>query len=102
MRGLLMIAAVAALIALGLIAMHRLARWAERRGWIYYLERRPSRGALGNAFLEVQALLEPAARQLIEIREAEPAEEDEQGEPPLPGQDTSHRRGVEETGRASQ
>lgn len=102
MRGLLMIAAVAAFMALGLMTLHRLARWAERRGWIYYLERRPSRGALGNAFLEVQALLEPAARQLIEIREAEPAEEDEQGEPPAPGQETAHRRGLEETGRASQ
>jgi hypothetical protein len=92
MRAGMTTAVIVGLTALSLYALHRLARWAERRGWIYYLERRPSRGALGNAFLEVQALLEPASRQLLEVRQAEPEEEDEQGEPPRPGEDTAPRR----------
>jgi hypothetical protein len=37
---------------------------------------------LGNAFLEVQSLIEPGKRNLVEIRQEEAVEEDDQGEPP--------------------
>ena len=67
-----------------LYLLHRLALWAEGRGWIYYQRRRPSRSALGNAFLEVQAIVEPGKRRLLEARQQEPLDGDESGAPPGP------------------
>jgi hypothetical protein len=42
-------------------------------------------GSLGNAFLEVHALLEPDRRHVLEIRRVEDGEDDESGDPPEPG-----------------
>jgi len=67
-----------------LYCLHRLARWAEDRGWIYYQRHKPSRSALGNAFLEAQSLLEPGKRLLLEARQEDGREEDESGDPPEP------------------
>jgi hypothetical protein len=75
---------VLALVCGGLYLLHRLALWAEDRGWIYYQRRKPSRTALGNAFLEVQAIVEPGKRVLLEERQEQRCEEDESGEPPEP------------------
>ena len=83
MSALLKVLAAAVL----LYGLHRLALWAEGRGWIYYLRRKPSASTLGNAFLEVQAMIEPEKRQLAEARKAEIVEEDEQGDPPEAGTD---------------
>lgn len=74
-----------AVAALAFVA-HRVALWAEARGWIYYLRRRPQSSALGNAFLEVQALIEPEKRQLVEVRKEEVTEKDPSGEPPEAGE----------------
>ena len=71
-----------AVLAYGL---HRVALWAEARGWIFYLRRQPSRSTLGNAFLEVQSLIEPGKAQLVEARKEESAEENNMGEPPESG-----------------
>lgn len=81
MTGVLIAAAAAAV----LLALHRFLLWAEGRGWIYYHHRRPSGSALGNAFLEVQSLLEPEKQQLAEVRRQCVVEEDEHGEPPEGG-----------------
>ena len=47
------------LVVLALIGLfyvlHRVALWAEGRGWVYYLNSKPSNSALGNAFLEIQS-----------------------------------------------
>lgn len=67
-----------------LYALHRLALFMEQRGWIYYRHKRGSSGALGTAFLEVQALLEPANRHVLEIRRDEASEGDETAGPPDP------------------
>lgn len=78
------------LLALGglvLLGLHRLAVWAEERGWVYYRHRRPSRSALGRAFLEVQSMLEPEKRALLEACEEQP-EEPGSGDPPEPGRDS--------------
>jgi hypothetical protein len=77
-----------ALIALavlgGLLCLHRIAVWAERRGWIYYRTKHGSSGALGNAFLEVQAIVEPSARHVLEERVKDDLEAEETGDPPAP------------------
>ena len=77
------------LVVLALIGLfyvlHRVALWAEGRGWVYYLNSKPSNSALGNAFLEIQSMIEPDKRQLVEERKEEAVEEGEQGEPPEAG-----------------
>jgi hypothetical protein len=70
------------LVCGALYLLHRLARWAEDRGLIYYRRYRPSRSAIGNAFLEVQTIVDPGKRLVLEARRQEPSEEDESGEPP--------------------
>jgi hypothetical protein len=75
---------VLALVGGVLYLLHRAALWAEDRGWIYYSRRKPSSSALGNAFLEAQAIVEPGKRLLLEARQEEDSEEDESGDPPEP------------------
>jgi len=66
----------------GLYALHRLALWAESRGWIYYMKKRAQGGSLGSAFLEVQSIVQPETRHVIEMRQDERAERDDEGGQP--------------------
>ena len=59
---------IAGIAVLTLYVLDRLALWAERRGWIYYRNKHSSGGAIGNAFLELQAFLEPSKRHVVEER----------------------------------
>lgn len=74
---LVLLAAAAALYGL-----HRLALWMEDRGWIYYRRRRGSSGALGDAFLEVQSLVDPGQKAVLEARRQVADEAAEAGDPP--------------------
>lgn len=67
------------------IVLHRIARAAEDRGLIYYRHHRPSRSALGNAFLEVQTLVDPGKRLVLEARRHEPQDDGAQEDPPARG-----------------
>ena len=87
------------LVCVALYLLHRLARWAEDRGLIYYRRYRPSRSALGNAFLEVQTIVDPGKRVVLEARRQEPSEEDESGFPPAPDGDRAD--GSDDTASAS-
>lgn len=71
-------------LAVGLYLLHRLALWAEARGYIFYLRTRPSPGSIGNALLEAHSLLEPDRRALIEALREQPSEETDSGAPPDP------------------
>ena len=62
-----------ALAATALYGLHRLALWAESRGWIYYRQQRMPPGAAGMALLEVTSLLDPAVEQVIEETRGEQA-----------------------------
>ena len=70
------------LVAGALVALHHLALWAESRGWLFYKHRKASAGNLGSAFLEVQSILEPGTKHVVESRLDSVAEEDESGDPP--------------------
>jgi hypothetical protein len=65
-----------------LFALHYFALWAERRGWIYYKYRKASPASVGSAFLQVQSLLEPGKKHIVESRLEHVAEEDESGDRP--------------------
>ena len=72
-------------IVVALFLVDRIALWMESRGWIYWRHSKASPGALGNALLQVQSLLEPDRQALLEVRQDEHAEERESGDPPEPG-----------------
>jgi len=66
----------------GLYGLHRLALWAESRGWIYYRTRHMPAGAGGLALLEVTSVLDPQVTHVIETTRAQQAqaEQDESGQ----------------------
>jgi hypothetical protein len=72
-------------IVLILFALDRVAVWMESRGWLYYRRVKPSSSNLGNAFLELQSLLEPGKRHVIEFRREEHDEQTDSGAPPETG-----------------
>jgi hypothetical protein len=59
--------AVVCLAAL-LYGLHRLATWAEKRGWIYYRKGRGSSGSGARAAFELQSLAHPSTQHVIEER----------------------------------
>jgi len=75
----------------GLCALHRLALWAETRGWINYRRRRGGSGALGTALLEVQRILEPSKRHVVEERVRKRPSTQESGDKPVAGPAPSER-----------
>lgn len=71
-------------VLVALAVLHHLASWAESRGWIYYRKRRASPGTAAGAFLEMQSLLEPGKKHVVESKRASREEADDSGEPPEP------------------
>jgi hypothetical protein len=76
------LAIIAVAIIIGAVLLHLLALWAERRGWIYYKHTKPSRSALGNAFLEVQSILEPNKKHIIEVKKEDKKQNEQVGDEP--------------------
>ncbi len=81
MKFVLWIAAAGA----ALFLLDRILLKMESRGWIYYRRKKPSGTTLGNAFLEIQSLIEPSKKTIVEIRKEDRKEQAESGEPPEPG-----------------
>ena len=77
---------VAAILPLGYLA-DRLLLWMEDRGWIFYRRSRPDPKNVGPAFLEIEALLQPSRRHVLEQKVDQHAEEDDDGGPDKAGQD---------------
>ncbi|HEX7707524.1 MAG TPA: hypothetical protein VF701_13800 [Thermoanaerobaculia bacterium] len=65
-----------------LYALHRLLLWAEGRGWIYYWHKKASPRGIGNSALEVQSLLEPGTRHVLEARLEEVSDDEVAGDVP--------------------
>lgn len=74
-----------AVIAVGLYLLHRVALWAESRGYIFYVNTEPSRSSMGNAFLNAQSLIEPDKQSMVQVAHEEQSKEAESGAPPEPG-----------------
>jgi len=70
-------------IAAALFLLDRLLLWMERRGWVYWrkTERRTGPG-VGNALLEIQTLVEPATRHVVELRQEVKVDSPKPGDPP--------------------
>jgi hypothetical protein len=74
-------------------ALHRLGLWMEDRGWIYYRKKHGSSGTLGSALLEIEALLEPTRRHVVEVQRRDESEQHESGDPPSEGPAKAGRHG---------
>ena len=71
---------------IAIYAAHRLSCWAEDRGYIYYRKGRGSPGGAGAAFLEIQSMLEPSKKHVLEEMRKEDDEQDDSGDKPsIPG-----------------
>ncbi|RFT16613.1 MAG: hypothetical protein OP8BY_1226 [Candidatus Saccharicenans subterraneus] len=69
-----------------LLLLDRLFLYMEGRGWIYYRKKKPSSSALSNACLEVQQLLEPSKKYVVQIKKDERRDQQEAGDLP-PGEE---------------
>ena len=69
----------AVLVLVGLFLIDRFGLWMEGKGWLYYRHKKPS-GGIGNALQEFNALLNPSARQVIEVKQKVSKREDDQGD----------------------
>ncbi len=82
-----MIAAVVgpfiAVVLLLVFFLKRIFAWMDRRGWITYTGDTPTYGSLGNAFLNVQAIMQPEVEHVLEAKqeEEEKKEQDDSGGP---------------------
>ena len=76
MRMLLWLTVIAAV----LYTLHRICLWMESRGWIYYRKSGDYATRAGSAMLEVQSLLQPEKKHVIEMKRDQKAESDAQGE----------------------
>ncbi|HNS06050.1 MAG TPA: hypothetical protein PLB50_04570 [Candidatus Saccharicenans sp.] len=70
------------LVAVAVFALDRLLLYMEKRGWIYYRKKKPSSSALSNACLEIQQLLEPSKKYVVEIKKDEKKQQAEAGDLP--------------------
>ena len=66
--------------------LDRVGLWMEARGWIYYRRVKPKGSSLGNAFLELESIVQPSRQHVIEVKSAEHAEEADSGDPPETGE----------------
>lgn len=66
-------------LVVGLFGLHRLALWMESRGWIFYMKTRASSGALGSAFLEIQRIAQPEKKYVLEMKQDERAQRNDDG-----------------------
>ncbi|MGB9763857.1 MAG: hypothetical protein ACPLZD_00675 [Candidatus Saccharicenans sp.] len=73
------IALLVLLIGGGLFALDRLFLFMENRGWICYRQRKTSSSALSNACLEIQQLLEPSKKYIVQIKKEQKVEAEESG-----------------------
>jgi hypothetical protein len=76
-----------------LVALDRLAVWAESQGWLYWRHRAPSTTPGGSGILaDLIQVFQPAQRHVVEERDRQrlSADEQESSAPPL-GVDLEHR-----------
>jgi hypothetical protein len=72
------------LVLAALYALHRLLRWMEARGWIYWTRSSGMSTRAGNAMLEIQQILEPSKTHIIQMKREDKKKSDASGDPPEP------------------
>ena len=75
---LISIPALAAVPILLVFFLKRLLGWMDDRDWIIYRGDVPTYGSLGNAFLELQTMVEPQKQHVLELKEEEEQKRDQE------------------------
>jgi hypothetical protein len=76
-------------LLVALYGLHRLALWLEKKGWIYYMNKKASLNSLGTALLELQQMAQPEKGHLLEAKRKRQVQQECQGDPKEPGEDHS-------------
>ena len=79
----LLVAGAILVIGVALYVLDRLLLWMEGRGWVYWRKTtRPTGPGVGIALLEMQTLVDPAARHVLELRQEVREDSPEPADPP--------------------
>lgn len=54
----------------------------ESHGWIYWRRVKPKGSTIGNAFLELESIIQPSKQHVIEARIKEHGKDEDSGDPP--------------------
>ncbi len=82
-----MTAAALVLLALGAaFVADRLLLAAEARGWIYWRRKSPNLRSVGSAALELQSILEPGKKYVLEVQRRDEAREAAEVDEASPGE----------------
>jgi hypothetical protein len=76
---------IVGLVLVALYLLHRLARWMEDRGWIYYTRKKPDPASLGSAFLELHQIVQPDKKHILTVKRESRVEQKGEAEPKDPG-----------------
>lgn len=68
MTTIVLVASAVVCAAALLYGLHRLATWAEARGWVYYRKGRGSSGAAAGAAFRLHSLTRPSVEHVVEER----------------------------------
>lgn len=83
MGTVLLVAGAILAIGAALYLFDRLLLWMERKGWVYWRKTKRRTGpGVGNALLEIQTLVEPAARHVLELRQEVKEDSPNPADPP--------------------
>ncbi len=80
----LVVLLVVSILPLGYL-LDLLLLWMEDRGWIFYRRSRPDPKNVGPAFLEIEALLQPDRKHVLEQKLDQHEERDDEGGPDKAG-----------------
>lgn len=72
-------------LGVGLFLVDRLFLWLETRGWLYYRRTRKRGGGSVYHALELHSVFDPSVQEIIEVKYGEEQEQDQSGDPPVPG-----------------
>ena len=84
MKSVLLITGFVLAAAVFLLGIDRLLLWMEKKGWIYYRKKSGSPGTTASAFMQLQSMIEPGKKHVIEYSEQEYEEEDGEAGPDDP------------------
>ena len=57
-------------IGIGLYVIDRLGLWLEAKGWLYYRKYKAPSGFITSTLLEMQNIVNPSVRHIIEIKQS--------------------------------
>lgn len=67
-------------ISIGVFILDRIGLWMENKGWVYWRKKKPTSNGAGNALQEFEAFLRPSVRYVLEEKQKDYKQRDDQGD----------------------